>query len=222
MYAPPLAAAWSHLPGRKGMASGIIISGFGFGGFIFGNVSHYLCNPDNLLATPYTDSFGHSMRLFPDSVAARVPHMLRSLGLMWLCLFAFGLLAISKYDGKPYDEHRPEADELASKEPTHEEIAETEIPGLEIVKTGKFVLLFVLAMCHLYYGYYMSNIFKQYGFVGGIDDKTLSRIGSFGSLFNGSFKIFWATMLDYFPFKRCYLAIFAIQFSMLVWVHWAN
>lgn len=69
MYAPPLAAAWSHVPGRKGMASGIIISGYGFGGFIFGNISHYLCNPENVMVEPYTDALGHKMNLFPETVA---------------------------------------------------------------------------------------------------------------------------------------------------------
>jgi hypothetical protein len=105
MYAPPLAAAWSHLPGRKGTASGIIISGYGFGGFIFGNISHHLCNPDNIKVMPYTDALGHKMNLFPNEVAMNVPYMLRSLGTMWLCLFAFGLLVISKYEGQAYSEH---------------------------------------------------------------------------------------------------------------------
>jgi hypothetical protein len=31
-----LRAGWSHLPERKGLVSGCIISGYGFGGFIFG------------------------------------------------------------------------------------------------------------------------------------------------------------------------------------------
>ena len=56
----------------------------------------------------------------------------------------------------------------------------------------------------------MTNSFKQYGFTGGLDDSTLSLIGSFGALFNGCFKVFWATMLDYFPFKRVYTIILVI------------
>ena len=35
-----LRAGWSHLPERKGLVSGSIISGYGFGGFIFGNFAN--------------------------------------------------------------------------------------------------------------------------------------------------------------------------------------
>ena len=36
MYPAPLNAAWSHLPGRKGFVSGIVVSGVGMGAFSFG------------------------------------------------------------------------------------------------------------------------------------------------------------------------------------------
>ena len=48
MYSSALAAGWSHLPGRKGMVSGLIICGFGFGGFFFGIISNRFANPDNV------------------------------------------------------------------------------------------------------------------------------------------------------------------------------
>lgn len=48
MYSSVLQAAWTHLRGRIGLVSGLIICGFGFGGFIFGLVSNQLCNPDNI------------------------------------------------------------------------------------------------------------------------------------------------------------------------------
>jgi len=35
MLSSVLRAGWSHLPERKGLVSGCIISGFGFGGFVF-------------------------------------------------------------------------------------------------------------------------------------------------------------------------------------------
>ncbi len=71
------------------------------------------------------------------------------------------------------------------------------------------------------YGYYMSNQFKQYGFTGGIDDKTLTLIGSCGALFNGCFKVFWASLLDCFNFKQVYAVVVGIQIAMLIAVHWA-
>lgn len=57
MYSTALQAAISHLPGRKGVVSGFVICGFGFGGFFFGIIIRHLCNPDNvrpiLVDTPH-------------------------------------------------------------------------------------------------------------------------------------------------------------------------
>mmetsp|Transcript_18261 Transcript_18261/g.13118 ORF Transcript_18261/g.13118 Transcript_18261/m.13118 type:complete len:107 (+) Transcript_18261:241-561(+) len=39
MYSSALKLGWSHLPGRKGVVSGLIICGFGFGGALFGVLS---------------------------------------------------------------------------------------------------------------------------------------------------------------------------------------
>lgn len=54
LYSSALAAGWSHLPGRVGVVSGIIISGFGFGGFVFGIVTNRLSNPDNVPVEHFT------------------------------------------------------------------------------------------------------------------------------------------------------------------------
>ena len=48
MQAGTLRAGWSHLPGRKGLVSGIIISGFGFGGAFFSMLFEVLANPDDI------------------------------------------------------------------------------------------------------------------------------------------------------------------------------
>lgn len=47
LYPSVLYAAWSHLPGRKGLASGVIVSGMGIGSFIFGIFIQRLVNPEN-------------------------------------------------------------------------------------------------------------------------------------------------------------------------------
>ena len=93
MYSAALQAGWSHLPGRKGVASGFIICGFGFGGFFFGLITNHLCNPDNLKPQMYEVISGSGVyeNLFPAEVAMRVPAMLRQLDLIWLCLLIFGL-----------------------------------------------------------------------------------------------------------------------------------
>jgi len=97
MYSAAVRAGWSHLPGRKGVASGIIISGFGFGGFFFGIITNRFANPNNEKAQPIEVSPGVTEYFFTGEVAENVPAMLRKLCMIWTGLLIFGLLTISEY-----------------------------------------------------------------------------------------------------------------------------
>ena len=95
--------------------------------------------------------------------------MLRRLDCIWLCLLIFGLLTVSKYDGPVYKEREQKNaindDKVGrfiedAEEHQVEEYAEKNLVVVEIIKTKKFLLLYLLAVCHLFYGYYMSSSYK--------------------------------------------------------------
>ena len=46
-YFTPLICGWEWLPHRRGLVSGIVMGGYGFGNFIFGLISTALINPNN-------------------------------------------------------------------------------------------------------------------------------------------------------------------------------
>ena len=89
-----LRAGWSHLPERKGVVSGIIISGFGFGGFVFGIITSKFCNPDSLKFE--TDPLD-GKKYLPVEVGNRVPSAIKSLCLIWLVMIMFGMVTITNY-----------------------------------------------------------------------------------------------------------------------------
>jgi len=97
MTSASLNAAWSHLPGRKGIATGLVLSGLGFGGFIFGILSTLLINPKNVKALPSIKSEQVTEYFFPESIAAGVPRMMRSLVLIWACMLLFSIIAVSEF-----------------------------------------------------------------------------------------------------------------------------
>ena len=101
MYSSALYACWSHVPGKIGLATGIAVSGFGFGGFIFGIITNNLCNPDNIEVQTYTVN-NSEQRFFPQEVSDNVPDMLRRLDFIWICVFLFGVITISEYKGEVY------------------------------------------------------------------------------------------------------------------------
>ena len=76
-----LRAGWSHLPERKGLVTGCIISGYGFGGFIFGILAQKIANPDNI-STVEDPSDG--LNYLPIDVGNRTVYMLNVLSWTWL------------------------------------------------------------------------------------------------------------------------------------------
>ena len=87
--------------------------------------------------------------------------------------------------------------------------------------TRKFFWLYLIVICHMFFGYYLENQFKQYGFTAGLDDRSLTQIGAAANLFSGCFKVIWATLLDYYNFKPVYSVVLLILMLCLVSLHWA-
>lgn len=84
-YIVPIYNGWHYYPHNKGLVSGIILAGFGFGAFTFNYVSSALVNPDGI-----EGDHGH----YPKEVADRVPFMIKILSLCWLGLSIIGILMI--------------------------------------------------------------------------------------------------------------------------------
>lgn len=58
---------------------------------------------------------------------------------------------------------------------------------------------------------YVASTFKNFGKEKGLDDYVLTAAGSFGAVFNGTSRIFWATYQDKIGFKKIYISMLCIQ-----------
>lgn len=66
---------WKYYPFNRGMVTGLIIAGYGFGAFIFNFVCKAICNPNNQEPTvEYTEN-GKITKYFSSSVFENVPFM---------------------------------------------------------------------------------------------------------------------------------------------------
>ena len=72
-YTIVLILGWEHYPERKGMVSGLVVGGFGFGSFMFGFVALAIVNPED--KEPDLATLGGKLFTDPD-IVARVPWML--------------------------------------------------------------------------------------------------------------------------------------------------
>mmetsp|Transcript_45683 Transcript_45683/g.60559 ORF Transcript_45683/g.60559 Transcript_45683/m.60559 type:complete len:252 (+) Transcript_45683:355-1110(+) len=92
-YIVPVHHSWLWFPERPGLASGLIITGFGFGALIFNTVSLYVVNPGN-------ESAAQDGK-FSDEVNERFPYMLR---MVMLCFSIMSIVAIALISPGPQDE----------------------------------------------------------------------------------------------------------------------
>ncbi len=103
--------------------------------------------------------------MFGKEVAERVPGMIRSLCLIWVSLFTFGVLTITRYEQKTNTAEKVKntSDDDTNFGPIQsdeEKKAEQEAQISEILKSPKFIFLYLIASSHLFQGYYIGNSFK--------------------------------------------------------------
>lgn len=139
--------------------------------------------------------------------------MLQVMCIIWAALLGVGLLLVSNFQKD--DEylrlfHEREALLPRSETMTYEEKAETDAPMKTILLTKDFALLYLISFCHIFYGYYIIGIFKTLGGKTITDDRFLTLVGSFGSLFNGLSRIFWSSLLDCYSFNRVFRTLSCI------------
>lgn len=82
MYMVPLIVGWEHFPESKGLVTGIIMSAFGFGSFVYSMLARAIVNPDNV--TPDIDSGTRDLYYFNETISMRVPKMFRELCIIWV------------------------------------------------------------------------------------------------------------------------------------------
>lgn len=78
--------AWQYFPGREGLVSGIIMGGFGIGGFMFSLIGVYMINPDGLKPSKNID------QPYKDEIANHVPETIKSLAVVFT---GMGLLCVA-------------------------------------------------------------------------------------------------------------------------------
>ena len=81
VYSLVLYHAWLFFPGKEGIVSGIIIGGFGIGGFIFIPLSSSLINPHGIASSDKDE------KPYPIEIANNLPSALNKISIVWILIF---------------------------------------------------------------------------------------------------------------------------------------
>jgi len=89
VYWPPIMCGWEWFPNNKGLVSGLVVAGYGFGAFIFGFISTGIINPDNEQVLDKEHG-----GFFPEKVAKKVPAMFQFCLLIWAVFVIIAVLGV--------------------------------------------------------------------------------------------------------------------------------
>lgn len=182
-YTAPMSAGWSWFPGRRGLVNGLVLLGFGSGGFLFNLVGSKLANPTGL-SPPY-----------PQSVADNFPVMLRKLAACYAVAAVVGGALVRPKPGliKKVNGEAPS------------------VKVLKAVKSKTFVNLYLIIALTASAGLTSASIYKLFASAAFSDDNFLAATGALGALSNGLGRLFWASTVDVVGFKKPFAAMLILQ-----------
>lgn len=182
-YTAPMSAGWTWFPKRRGLVNGLVLLGFGTGGFVFNLLGSKLVNPLHL-SPPY-----------PPEVHAAFPHMLRSLAVWYATAAIVGGLLVRPKRLKATTTDRP----LES------------VTVKSAITSQTFAALYIIVATTASAGLTSASIYKLFASTTFPDDNFLAATGALGALSNGFGRLLWATMIDFFGFKKPFAAMLVLQ-----------
>jgi OFA family oxalate/formate antiporter-like MFS transporter len=172
-YSPPISASAKWFPAHKGLVTGIIISGFGGGAFIFGTFANFITNPDNIAVSSsgYFESDG--------PIANNVPCMYLYLGVSYFMTVTLACYLISEPDDSSlaYSNGKHVGYQIAESDDSHFKVPE-ESREFEPLQLIRIPLAWHLATCLVTTalgGMFLAGSFKTFALTK-VSSLSLARI----------------------------------------------
>lgn len=202
-YTPPLVAGWSWFPKSRGAVSGLILAGFGSGGFIFNILGSTLVNPQGLSPAAVA---GTATRRFPPEVYARFPAMLRTLAITYMSMQGVAALLLSP-PAVP-------AKQASQRQPLDAPAQQKSM--MFFFRDPAFQVLWLTVALSSTAGLNTATLYKLYGSTSPNPrlsslDSTLALIGGFGAMSNGLSRPLWGYLADRLGFPNTMLFLSAVQ-----------
>jgi hypothetical protein len=209
----PVWPSWLYFPKRRGLATGIIMFGFGFGACIFGLAFTFLTNPNNEKPDVVVGSGHQVTHLFGKHVADNVPWTLRYLAFMYGALTVAAVLLVSDPTVSRV-ERKTVMSSFVSAFNSMADLQKVNCPSRKVaVRTWAFWDLLLALFFTSGYGFYIVNQYKNYGQKHIKNDLLLSAIGSVGYACNSVHRLLLTQLMDHFTFRQVMLANCALQIA---------
>ena len=197
-YTSPMIAGWKWLPKSKGLVSGVVLMGYGIGGFIFNLIGTKIANPNSL------NVVGGK---FPEEVYANFPTMLRKLAVMYAAMSIVGAAMITE-PSKPKVEQS-----LTEKKTQSLPVAASGLDIGEAIRTPQFWMLWSMIVCSASAGLNVASVYKRFALAAPSlsGDQFQALVGGLGAICNGGGRVAWGTLSDKIGFKRSFISLALLQ-----------
>mmetsp|Transcript_6962 Transcript_6962/g.17073 ORF Transcript_6962/g.17073 Transcript_6962/m.17073 type:complete len:438 (-) Transcript_6962:242-1555(-) len=205
-YMCPIKCGMRWMPDRKGVVSGIVVTGFGLGGAAFNIIGAWICNPNNVQGTPF----------YGNDVARNVPKMFMVLGTIYAICTCIGALllrdptseearALAASNGHTADEEKPIL------QPSDHPKATDGVDLLGLLRDPRGYLLWAMMMCSTSSGVLVVGTYKSFGASAGMSDALLTMIGSLSLCFNGAGRLAYGALMDSIGYSKAMMICFFSQ-----------
>lgn len=208
-YISSIIAAQKWFPRSKGIFTGIIVAGFGFGGLIFTSLQTMYMNPDNI--PPSASGY------FEESVYNRVPSLFLYMGLIFTVAQAIGCLLA-------FPPPQPTEATQSAPEPSTGGVTvfgDDTLPTLnsfwDAFSHRIFYTIGIMMMLVAPGVTFVNSLGKKYGQAYIKDDRFLATVVAVSAVANALGRLTWGFMMDKFSFSTCYatkIGLFAFLISL--------
>mmetsp|Transcript_31698 Transcript_31698/g.73524 ORF Transcript_31698/g.73524 Transcript_31698/m.73524 type:complete len:457 (-) Transcript_31698:89-1459(-) len=223
-YIVPMLVLMKWLPRMKGLASGIVVAGFGAGACVFNKLQEMRINPTEVVPSLELEGqkfFNWHEPETVQAVLAHVPRLLRLQGCIFAVMHVLGLWMLREPAPPKEEEIASAEDGAMTKE--QQALHEEHLTPFEMLRQKRFWILIGNVFFCAQIVLIMAASQKTFGLemLPGVSDALLTSATGMASLLNGLGRLVWGAIADWTSFRFAMMTtciIIAAQLGTLPFV----
>jgi MFS family permease len=208
-YMASIIAAQKWFPARKGLFTGVIVAGFGFGGLIFTNLQTLYLNPNNLPPNETTGYFGKE-------VYDRVPNLFLYSGIIYTVVQTIGcVLAFSPPSNSGSNDIDPTQPRPSPTTIYADDILPSVVSVSAVFRYKIFYTIGLMMMLVAPGVTFVNSLGKRFGQTFITDDRYLATVVAVAAVANALGRLTWGYLADRLSFSACFL-MKVLLFTILI------
>lgn len=213
-YMASIIAAQKWYPASKGILTGVIVAGFGFGGLIFTNLQTWYINPNNIAPN---ESTGY----FSSEVHSKVPTLFLYMGIIFTVAQTVGCLLAFPPPTSPAEcsAQQSPTPSAGQGQPATTIYNDDTLPAIRnSMSAFNYKIFYIIGLMMMLVApgvIFVNSLGKRFGQSFISDDRYLATVVAVAAVANATGRLTWGYLSDKFSFSTCF-AMKVTLFSALI------